>query len=68
MADKVAFREIVSVTRWQIGEDGVERVFVEWNRVKQTAYMEIDEVLQWQVTGMLAERFFYKHGLLTDLK
>lgn len=62
------FRNIVSVTRWQIGENGIERVFVEWNRIKQTARMKTDGVLQWEMTGQMAERFFYKYGLLTDLK
>lgn len=61
-------RNVVSVTRWQIGENGIERVFVEWNRITQTARMETDGILQWEMTGRMAERFFYKHGLLTDLK
>ncbi len=62
------FREVVCVTRWQIGENGIERVSVEWNRVKQTARMHLNGVLQWEMSGALAEGFFYKYGLLTDLK
>lgn len=62
------FREVVCVTRWQIGENGVERVMVEWNRKKQRAKMTVDGVLKWEMSGALAERFFYKYGLLTDLK
>lgn len=62
------FREIVCVTRWQIGENGIERVSVEWNRKKQRAKMVVDGILKWEMSGALAERFFYKYGLLTDLK
>lgn len=69
MAEKVKIvRDVVSVTRWQIGENGVERVFVEWNRIKQTVTMKTDGVLQWEMTGQMGEKFFYKYGLLTDLK
>jgi len=65
---KKKFREVVKVTRWQIGEDGVERVQVEWNRVKHAANMRVNGILKWEMSGALAERFFYKYGLLTDLK
>ncbi len=68
MGKKRIFREVVKVTRWQIGEDGVERVQVEWNRVKQTAHMQVNGILQWEMSGALAKRFFYRYGLLTDLK
>ncbi len=62
------FREVVCVTRWQIGENGIERVTVEWNRKKQKSKMTVDGILKWEMSGALAEGFFYKYGLLTDLK
>ncbi len=65
---KRIFREVVKVTRWQIGEDGIERVEVEWNRKKQKSKMTVNGMLKWEMSGALAERFFYKYGLLTDLK
>lgn len=65
---KRIFREVVKVTRWQISEEGVERVTVVWNRVKQHSQMRINGILQWEMSEALAERFFYKYGLLTDLK
>ncbi|MCM1031835.1 MAG: hypothetical protein NC410_10410 [Oscillibacter sp.] len=68
MGKKRKFREVVKVNRWQIGEDGVEWVQVEWNRVKQTASMQVNGRLKWEMSGALAERFFYRYGLLTDLK
>lgn len=66
--EKRVFKEVIHITRWQIGENGIEQVSVEWNRIKQVAMMNIDGVLQWEMTGQMAERFFYKYGLLTDLK
>ena len=68
MGKKRIFREVVKVTRWQIGEDGVERVQVEWNRVKKTAHRQVNGILQWDMTGALAKRIYYRYGLLTDLK
>lgn len=65
---KRIYREVVKVTRLQIGEEGVERVTVVWNRVKQCSQMQINGILQWEMSGALAERFFYRYGLLTDLK
>lgn len=65
---KRIFRDVVKVTRWQIGEDGVERVTVEWNRIRQRSRMQVNGMLKWEMSGALAERFFYRYGLLTDLK
>lgn len=57
-------KNIVSVRRLQLGADGLEKVYVEWDRVIHRAYMTINGRLIWEMTGEIAERFFNRYGLL----
>ena len=57
-------KDIISVTRSQMGQNGIEEVYVEFDRVKQSTFMKINGTLVWGVRGKWAEKFFYKYGLL----
>ncbi|MCR9011980.1 MULTISPECIES: hypothetical protein [Porphyromonadaceae] len=63
---KVITKDIISVTRFQIGVNGIEEVYMEYDRVKQNTFMKINGVFIWGMSGKWAEKFFNKYGLLIN--
>lgn len=64
--DKKIEKDIVKVTRGQIGLDGQENIEVVYDRLKQETTLSVNGKLVWGVYGKWAEKFFNKYGLLIN--
>lgn len=57
-------KDIIKVTRGQIGLEGQENLEITYDRIKQETTLKVDGKLVWGVSGKWAEKFFNKYGLL----
>lgn len=64
--DNKITKDIIKVTRGQIGLDGQENIEVEYNRLRQETTLKVDGKLIWGMYGKWAEKFFNKYGLLIN--
>lgn len=60
----IKYRKTITVRRWEIGENGPDAITVTFNRAKRVTTMRKNGVTQWRVSGVRAEGYFNKYGLL----
>lgn len=64
--DKQITKDIVKVTRGQIGPNGQENIEVIFDRIQKETILKVNGQLVWGVCGKWAEKFFNKYGLLIN--
>lgn len=62
--DKQIIKDIIRVTRDQIGPNGQENIEMTYDRVKQETVMTVNGEFVFGMCGKWAEYFFNKYGLL----
>ncbi len=62
--DEQITKDIIKVTRGQIGLNGQENLEIEYDRINQKTTLKVNGELVWGVCGKWAEIFFNKYGLL----
>lgn len=62
--NKQVIKDILKVTRSQIGPNGQEYITVTYDRIKQQTTFCVNGKMIWGVCGKWAEKFFNKYGLL----
>lgn len=64
--DKQITKDIIRVTRGQIGPNGQENIEMTYDRVKQETVMKVNGQIVFGMCGKWAEYFFNKYGLLIN--